>query len=280
MTAADGRASTAPMSGTTQLPVFEPVEPVCFVSPHLDDVVLSCGHYLSGHPGATVLTALAGAPARRVHAGWNAKTTGQRYALDALRVRQVEDTRALATVGARPVWLDGLDAEYLVIRRDATATTLAARAVRALVARRLAWIRSRRPERRRLTETLHDALTALRPGSVVAPLGLHHPDHAAVSNACLQLAVEGPWRCFLYEDVPYAQAYPAQRRRRLRQLDRRVTLRELASVPPIDDRKQRAARCYASQLPHLRTGLPGLDAAMAEPERYWTAEPRTEGRFT
>lgn len=266
------------MSGTTQLPVFEPAEPVCFVSPHLDDVVMSCGHYLARHPGATVLTALAGAPARRVHAGWNAKTTGQRYAPDALEARQAEDIRALDTVGARPVWLDGLDGEYLVIRRDATATSLTARAVRVLVARRLAWMRARRPERRGLSATLDDAITTLGPGSVVAPLGLHHPDHAAVSNACLRLAAEAPWRCFLYEDVPYAQAYPAQRRRRLRQLDRRVTLRELDPVAPLDDRKQRAARHYASQLSHLRSGLPGLDQAMADPERYWAVEPRTEGR--
>jgi len=276
LTATHGPSQHRAMSGTTHLPVFEPADPVCFVSPHLDDVVMSCGHYLTAHPGMTVLTVLAGAPARRVHAGWNAKTTGQRYAPDALQARRAEDVQALNTVGARPVWLDGLDAEYLVIRRDATATNLAARAARALVARRLAWMRARRPEGQQVTPALHDALAALRPNSVVAPLGLHHPDHAAVSNACLRLAAQAPWRCYLYEDVPYAHAFPGERRRRLRQLERRVMLRALAPVPAVDDRKQRAARCYDSQLEHLRTGLPRLDEALAEPERYWTVELGTD----
>jgi hypothetical protein len=94
------------MDEAPNLNPFAPASPVCFISTHLDDVALSCSHFLAAHPGATVVTVFAGAPPESRVDGWNAKTTGEAYAPDALRVRRDEDALALAVVNASPYWLD------------------------------------------------------------------------------------------------------------------------------------------------------------------------------
>src|SRR6516164_4596576 len=94
---------------------FTPTGPVCFVSTHLDDVVLSCGHFLAAHPGCTVLTVLAGAP-NEFHDGYNRRATGESYAPDAIAKRRAEDDSALALLSAHPVRLPLLDGDYFGLR--------------------------------------------------------------------------------------------------------------------------------------------------------------------
>lgn len=86
--------------------------PTLFISPHFDDVALSCGGVVALTSDAVIVTVFAGQPgalltafARFQHDRWR---TGER-AVDA---RQTEELRALELLGARHHWLDFPDAIY------------------------------------------------------------------------------------------------------------------------------------------------------------------------
>ena len=70
-------------------------EPIAVVSTHLDDAVMFCAHLLHANPSATVIGVFAGA-SDEMHDGYNSRTTGMRFAPDALRVRRSEDPHAMA----------------------------------------------------------------------------------------------------------------------------------------------------------------------------------------
>ncbi len=262
------------MSNSTPVAAFDPVQPVCFFSPHLDDVVLSCGHYLASRPGAQVVTAFAGAPAITRRDGWNAKTTGRSSALDAIALRRNEDAAALTELGAHPYWLDLWEAEYLPMQhrwvRGRPQDDPASRVVRHVAAWALANLRSRsRRLRRPIREAVEEVLEELRPASVVAPLGLHHPDHRALSAACLATVSRSEPAWYLYLDMPYALSFPNEARRRLSAVRRRVKLESLQPFLPSGASKANAAEDYQSQVSALATGLPALTPSLSEPERYW-----------
>src|SRR4051812_33085440 len=82
------------------------------ISPHLDDAVFSCGEWLAGHPGATVVTVFAGVPTVGDRlTEWDARC-GFGSAAEAVMVRRDEDRRAQALVEADAVWLDFTDSQY------------------------------------------------------------------------------------------------------------------------------------------------------------------------
>src|SRR4051812_28581985 len=86
--------------------------PIVVVSPHLDDGVLSCGGLLAGRPRSTVVTVFAGRPETpRPLTPWDA-AGGFSPDDDVMAARRQEDTSACAAVGATPVWLPFLDAQY------------------------------------------------------------------------------------------------------------------------------------------------------------------------
>lgn len=228
--------------------------PVCVVSTHLDDAVLSCGYALDASPDATVVTVFAGLP--EGPAGqWDATTTGEETAEAAVAARRAEDVRALGLLGARAVWLDLLDQQY-----DGAPHT-----------ERVAQVQ----------EALRPHLTALSPVTVLAPLGMTHPDHVAVGQACVLLARESEAAWWAYEDVPYAQSrglVAAARRRVLRIPDTRRTAlaaarRHVGLGRPVlvrgdAERKSAAVDCYASQLAALRDSADRYAAAVVRPEVY------------
>ncbi|RME47453.1 MAG: hypothetical protein D6796_07665, partial [Caldilineae bacterium] len=89
-----------------------------FLSPHLDDIPLSCGGLLAQltrrRQPVTVITLFAGLPeadapfspfARQHHQRWGNLQI-------AYRTRRAEDEAALSLFGLRPVWLSFLDAIY------------------------------------------------------------------------------------------------------------------------------------------------------------------------
>jgi LmbE family N-acetylglucosaminyl deacetylase len=89
---------------------------VVVVSPHLDDGVFSLGAAIScatrKEADVTVLTVLAGDPSSTTPAGpWDARA-GFATAGEAARTRRLEDERACALIGARPVWLPYSDEQY------------------------------------------------------------------------------------------------------------------------------------------------------------------------
>jgi LmbE family N-acetylglucosaminyl deacetylase len=89
---------------------------VLALSPHLDDAVWSIGGALAdaARRGAevTVATVLAGDPSSRAPAGRWDKRCGFRSAGKAAEVRQAEDRRACAAIGARPLHLPYWDESY------------------------------------------------------------------------------------------------------------------------------------------------------------------------
>jgi len=214
---------------------------VCFVSTHLDDVVLSCSHLVARHPGAVVVTVCAGAPDGPAGL-WDRLTTGRVSAREAVAVRRAEDEAALAQLGATPHWLDLFDGQYGPKEE-----------------------RDREP----IAAAIAAALDQLAPAVVYAPMGLVHPDHVAVSDACLLLAGQRREPFFLYVDMPYAQTFPARLGERLDDL--RIGAGDLRAVPPLDlTLKRRTATAYGTQLRWVQRAT-GFEASMTDDELYWRA---------
>lgn len=223
--------------------------PVVVLSPHLDDAVLSCAHALAACPGSIVVTVFAGAPDVH-HRGYNSKTTGRSYAPDALEVRRSEDRTALAALGARPVWVDLLDADYTEYRGE-------------------------RPYAEVVRETLARTLSTLDPRAVLIPLGLWHDDHVLVATSALPLALALGVETILYMDLPYGLALPDLVENRLAALSRRAELLEVAigSGTVID--KDSLMRHYESQYRATRRNARRAFAqTMRGAERYWRVSRR------
>jgi LmbE family N-acetylglucosaminyl deacetylase len=166
-----------------------------YLSPHLDDAVLSCGGAIAGRARSggrvLVVTACTGAPAegaelgsiaRRLHAWWGLS------APDAAQARRREDEAAAAIVGADVLWLDLLDAIYRAPEAYRDRGSL------------FGPIAPADP----VIDSLGEALAAIVercPGAALfAPLGVGgHVDHRAMHTAAAALAVP----CAFYEDFPY-----------------------------------------------------------------------------
>jgi LmbE family N-acetylglucosaminyl deacetylase len=225
---------------------FRPRAPLAFISPHLDDVALSCGHAVSAVPGAHVLTVFTAAPPVTNAGGSNERKTGQAFAPHALRMRRDEDAVALKVLEAHPHWLGLHELEYSGPNQDQELIIGAVRSV----------------------------ITEIGAQSVVAPLGFHHPDHLAVSNACLELAKSSTLDWYLYLDMPYGQVYEEEKEGRLQALSATVDLVALDPLIPSGPAKRMAVELYASQLNGLRQ-YDLFDASLSDPEQYWRL-PRRE----
>jgi LmbE family N-acetylglucosaminyl deacetylase len=206
------------------------------VSPHLDDAVLSAGQAIAGWPGATVLTVCTHAHETPMSTDYDQRS-GFSSARQACYCRRREDRAACAVLGASAVHLGMVDGQY--------GTPLDPLAV---------------------AGRLLSALIDIQPAVIVAPLGLVHPDHIAVAEACRMLLAEGAeadW--WVYEDQPSRVLYPESVRDALRSWNRdpvsSLTLDFLGTAPL--DQKEEAVRCYASQLWAL-----DLHAVLC-PERLW-----------
>src|SRR5438132_9953055 len=230
---------------------FDPRPPVCVVSPHLDDAALSCASFIHGHPGTTIVTVCAGVPAGPA-SEWDRATTGESVAEAAVGMRRAEDALAMADLGASPVWLDLVDSQYGEGHVDGNA----------------------------IVDALRGAVARLRPNSIVGPLGVHHPDHVAVSDACLDLAADAELDLYLYLEMPYARTFPEEVDSRLQDLV--TNTHELTELRPIagpdTGRKRRVAAHYASQLPHLAAAHLDFDLSLSDPERYWRVIPHRRPR--
>lgn len=195
------------------------------LSPHLDDAVFSCGSLL-GHVDATVVTVCAGIPDESVKPGPLDVRSGFVSAADAVRGRLAEDVEAMEALGLGHVHLDCLDHAYAG------------------------------GEARSVAETIAAQLRGVEGDVLLAPLGLHHPDHEAVA-----LAVESygdVFQLWFYEERPYGVRWPEEvpdaiRRRGCEQ----EPLEVLSS-----EAKLSAMSFYASQL--VQTDL----RPYKQPERY------------
>jgi LmbE family N-acetylglucosaminyl deacetylase len=210
------------------------------ISPHLDDAVLGCSALLAAYPGAIVVTVFAGRPPDGTPLpAWD-EAAGFRAGDDVVGIRRTEDRAALHTLGARPRWLDFLDAQY----GDPPAVDA-------------------------IVPALESAIGSADAAIVGIPLGLFHSDHALAHAAALALLRRHPeWRWLAYEEPMYRRVPGALDDRRAALRKAGVTANALDRVRA-PRRKRRALACYASQLRALRTpGRPGVADALAG-ERYW-----------
>jgi LmbE family N-acetylglucosaminyl deacetylase len=232
--------------------IFSPSGPVLVVSTHLDDAVLSCGHFLSKNPQSVVLTVFAGAP-DRMHEGYNSATTGEKYAPDAVQKRRIEDATAMNCLSVKPpVWLDLYDCDYLGFydndhpQRD---------------------LRTR--DHNEIVQAIAPAILKIMPRSVVTPLGFAHLDHVAVANACIELAKNSDLEWYLYMDMPYAQRYPWTLRKRRAFVRRIINIVALDPLQIDTSKKSEAFKLYESQYVRTGGGKPEFDQVMRTAEKYW-----------
>jgi len=235
---------------------------VLVISPHLDDGVFSCGRWLAGHPGSTVLTVFAGAPgAESALTDWDARC-GFASGTEAVRLRREEDRRALELLQASPCWLEFTDSQY-----------------------------GPSPSVDAVADALRRELDARRPAVVLYPLGLFHSDHRLVHEACrAALGGTAGIEAAAYEDALYRgmRGMLQQRLAALAAAGIAATPVELDALPtsspraPIDAAgaaqdaagaarlKAGAVDAYASQ---LRAFGAGGHADLERPERGWRLEP-------
>lgn len=227
--------------------------PLAVLSPHLDDAVFACGELLSTRPGALVITLFAGRPSGTLPLmPWDA-ASGFSPGDDVIGLRREEDRSALARLGAQPLWLDFLDAQY-----------------------------APSPEPEQIASALDGVLSGTNLDTVYVPLGLFHSDHALTHTAALRLLRRRPeFHWFAYEDAIY-RGIDQLLSARLRQLagDGVVAAPAGASSGGHLGQKRRAIACYRSQLRALRTpGRPGYADALL-PERYWRLRLAVPARST
>jgi LmbE family N-acetylglucosaminyl deacetylase len=217
-------------------------EGLLVVSPHFDDAVLSCGCWLAGAPGATVVTVFGGRPDPGMAlTRWDA-ACGFEEGADVVGRRREEDRAALALLAAHPVWLDFRDAQY-----------------------------GPSPAREAVTRALAVAIAKAGAATVAFPLGLFHLDHVLAADATLALvermqAIE--W--VVYEDALYRSIEEAAwlRRESLQQSGWRFEPFTPTTAPDAPAAKRAALACYPSQLRGLATpGMPDVRDAL-NPERY------------
>lgn len=152
------------------------------VSPHLDDAVLSAGAWLSWHPGAVVATVFAGEPYDAVLTPYD-REAGFTDGHEAIQARRAEDVKACAAVGAVAQHLPLVQGSY----RGPHAYS-----------------------HQLLTNVLVEIADELQPETIVAPLGIVHPDHIAVAAAAWHAFKGRPGCALLFaEDLPYRVGEPA-----------------------------------------------------------------------
>ncbi len=231
------------------------LDDVLVVSPHFDDAALGAAHLLGACAGSTVVTVYGGPPARYPDppSEWDA-LGGFRAGDDVVALRREEDRRAMDVLGARPVWMEFVDHQYLLPEERVSADTVAVE--------------------------LERVIDGIGPTSVFLPMGLANPDHVVTHDAGVSIA----WRreditWFCYEDSGYKHI-PGLLAWRVAKLFRSDLWPTPAVIPAVPDPKlKRAAiECYVSQLPPLNRDH-GLEARLdAEvPEQHWRLAPPPAG---
>jgi LmbE family N-acetylglucosaminyl deacetylase len=252
-----------------------------FISPHLDDIALSCGGYVRRltHSGervviATVCTADAPpgqplSPAAQ-HEHWQWQLGGQPY-----RLRCLEDERMAQQLGAEYMHLGLLDAIY---RHDAGGRPLY-EGKQFMGGEVHAW--DWQQQYPALLDVLGPLLHVLTPKRVFCPLTAGgHVDHILTRRAMEQLCA--PSEIAYYEDYPYAQKDAGALARLLD--DGAANAASAAGVwqpilieltPEETDARVAAINCYQSQLFAVFGDAASMPQRVREyiartgGERYW-----------
>ena len=230
------------------LPLPGELDRVVILSPHLDDAVLGCGRFMAAHPGVTVVTVYAGAPAiyPEPMTHWDT-ISGFQSGDDVLGSRRKEDAAALGELGAAPRWLDFVEHQYL---------------------ERADWVG---PDETHAT--LEAELRALAPTAIFAPFGLANPDHGATHDAAMLVRrryLEPAWfgyEDFGYKHIPGLLAWRISRLFRAGIWPTPMAVGGVSGDEP-DERKRRALARYHSQCRALDAEWQ-LEPKLVAPEQLW-----------
>lgn len=212
---------------------------VLFISPHLDDAVLSCGitiYHSEPENPPIVLTVFGGVPKGGKASEWDRKC-GLRGAKQGTLKRKEQDIKAVETLGAIPVHLGFVPPSYA----------------------------SRPPSKKAVAEAIRKKIKEFKPKEVFFPLGLEHKDHILVADACWMVMKEFPSiSVWVYEDQPY-RVKIATRDERLWEIEDRLDLRtQRFSEDTMGheglDAKLAALRCYGKQITQLSRNYRGWRA--------------------
>jgi LmbE family N-acetylglucosaminyl deacetylase len=218
-----------------------------YISPHLDDVVYSCGgtiySQVQGGANVLVVTVCTGSPendaltdfALELKARWGGNE-------DPVGVRRNEDLAAMRVLGARGVHLGYLDCVY---RQDAHTGEVFYPTVKEIFGE--VHPAEHRLHRDVLVAFLDRARVAEK-ATVYAPLGAgHHVDHIIVRRMALLLAAQG-CRVLFYEDYPYAGDAQVVGAALGGEASRCWQVRSYAFGEAALKAKAEAAACYVSQI--------------------------------
>ena len=249
--------------------------PSLFLSPHYDDVVLSCGALVArladagARPamvtvfGSEIVHEMVGSFAAWKHSRWGVDDPDE-----VLAVRRAEDAAAAAVLGCEVRWLGLPDAIYRGERYTSDSELFGAL----------------KPEELELAAHLADELPGLPEWQagirVFVPLGAgNHVDHQLTFEVGRALAARGT-AVFAYEDVPYAIHSPHGVEARL--AAEAATLGEPVVVPSGDGHARRLAAIdrYTTQVPVIFRFTTDHHAAvtahaarvggpLGPAERYW-----------
>jgi LmbE family N-acetylglucosaminyl deacetylase len=232
-----------------------------YLSPHLDDAVLSCGgriHQQSQRgERVSVITLCAGDPpqaalspfAQALHLRWNTPR-------EAAAIRRAEDRAALGLLGAEPVHWDVPDCIY---RADPQTGAFLYASEAALFG---VWQAAEHPLAQRLAADIARHVHAHPDSRLYVPLGIgNHVDHQLTRRAAEATGLP----LIYYEDYPYAarEPYTALWAGRARAADGRALRPEWAALDEADlAAKCRAVAAYVSQLSSFWASEAAMHAAL------------------
>jgi LmbE family N-acetylglucosaminyl deacetylase len=249
-----------------------------FISPHFDDVALSCGGTVARQAQigrAVVTTVFAGKPtgdlnrfARFQHDRWGAET-------DAVAIRRREDSDAMTVLGADYRWLDFPDAIYrdsLYLTDEDLFGTIKAADVETAIA---------------VGDAIISLVEEIHPRALYLPLSVGgHVDHRMCQN-CAPRIRRARTAVWFYEDFPYCVTAGAVESR-LSELDERLVSETMDVTLQIDSRIA-AVAAYATQVPTIfrhhgpsdqvirgysqRIAIPPIVSA----ERFWRFQEGSSG---
>jgi LmbE family N-acetylglucosaminyl deacetylase len=238
-----------------------------YLSPHLDDAVLSCGGLVHKQALAgeypLIITLFAGQPPRNLDLSEFAQFQHQRWGNpeEVVAARWAEDQAALAKLNADYVRLDYRDCIYRGREHAGEWYYTSEEALFGAV----------HPAEQELPAELADVLTQFIPPdshvTLYAPLTIgNHVDHQLTFAAAWILKIQG-WQVLFYEDYPYAEKEGA--------LSAALIARGAEGWQPIIaplsendlSAKIQAIACYKTQI----DGLFGSAEAMSEQVRRYTS---------
>ncbi len=210
---------------------------VIYLSPHFDDVALSCGGSVAmdAEDGrVTIVTVFAGRPPGELNSFAQFQHNRWGTSENTVDERRVEDAAAMIALNAQPRWLDFPDAIYrddlYLSDADLFGDVKSGDSATA----------------RRLSDALIELVEEIRPTRMYAPLSAGgHVDHRLARNAALASRRAG-LELFLYEDFPYAASDGAVERA-IADLDR-STEPLYVDMTRVMSKRLAAIAAYSSQL--------------------------------